>query len=91
MKEKLIDLNPILVQIKDKHQLTMNCPVCNELFSIYVNYQGEPKTPNIWGLQVEGHNWENMTISPSINNHSSPRGKSCNAHFSIVNSKIILS
>ncbi len=86
--KKLSELNPKLVG----KQLTIDCPLCKEAFSIDVNYQGDPISPATWGLKhPEGiFNWDTVTITPSINLHPQSRKKQkCQAHFSIINGTIV--
>lgn len=87
------ELNPILGYTeKMGHQLSLNCPYCGERFSIYVNYQGEPKGPATWGLThlIDNFDWNTVTLTPSISNHPLAKGRVCSQpHFSIINGEVI--
>lgn len=90
---KLSDLNPILGHTDMfGHELTIDCPICKERFSVHVNYQGPYKGDNIWGLShpAAEFTWDSVTLTPSINHHPQARNKpKCAAHFSIINGKIV--
>jgi len=87
-QKRFSSLNPVF----DGKELIMNCPLCANRFSIRVNYQGDPIGPATWGLRHPENvfEWDLVTITPSIANHPRPKkAPSCDAHFSIINGRIL--
>jgi hypothetical protein len=96
---RLSTLNPSLTQspLADgyTHQLAMDCPSCGAPYRLVICVVlnvSAPGRAGVWGLQVPavpfGDGWSGVTLSPSFQNHSHGRKKTCAVHFSIVDGEV---